>query len=165
MISYNLTLTKAELDERYYLVREADDKDEAANMLAKIVKFIERLSESLKYERPEYHYKLERFIKNIFIAENGAKEEGTSYSVNKGDEMVLCIRNEKGDIHNYNLIVYVVLHELAHIICDEYGHTQKFKEIFHNLAKKAVEIGEYQKINFENNPHQYCKIVINNSII
>ena len=52
------------------------------------------------------------------------------------------------------MLIYVLLHELAHVKCDEIGHTEKFKTIFKSLLQKAELAGIY-------NPYQppidnYC---------
>ena len=41
------------------------------------------------------------------------------------------------------MLIYVALHEVAHVLCDEVGHTQKFHSIFEDLLKKATEMGIY----------------------
>ena len=39
--------------------------------------------------------------------------------------------------------MYVAIHELAHVLCDEIGHTEKFYEIFNNLLDKAENLNIY----------------------
>lgn len=60
-----------------------------------------------------------------------------SYTINK-KRVYLCLKNEKGDYYDENMLIYVTLHELAHVKCDELGHTQKFHKIFEDLLKKAA---------------------------
>ena len=43
-----------------------------------------------------------------------------SYTVNKHD-MHLCLENHDGEYYDENILIYVTLHELAHIFCDEIG--------------------------------------------
>ena len=56
-------------------------------------------------------------------------EDKESYTINKKD-VYLCLRDENNEYYNENMLIYVTLHEVAHAICDEIGHTQKFHEIF-----------------------------------
>ena len=35
------------------------------------------------------------------------------------------------------MLIYVALHELAHVLCDEVGHTEKWKKIFEDLLLEA----------------------------
>jgi hypothetical protein len=37
------------------------------------------------------------------------------------------------------MLMHVLLHETAHVICDEIGHTKKFDDIFRELMDEAHE--------------------------
>ena len=65
-----------------------------------------------------------------------------SYTINK-QKVYLCLKDENGDYYNDNMLIYVALHELAHVLCDEIGHTPKFKNIFEELLVKAERQGVY----------------------
>lgn len=59
-----------------------------------------------------------------------------SYTINKQD-MYLCIKDEHGDYYDENMLMYAALHELAHVLCDEIGHTDKYWAIFDETLDKA----------------------------
>lgn len=59
-----------------------------------------------------------------------------SYTINK-KKVHLCIKDEKGEYYNDNMLVYVSLHELAHVLCDEVGHTPKYWAMFDALLDEA----------------------------
>ena len=61
-----------------------------------------------------------------------------SYTINK-HKIHLCLKDENGNYYDENMLIYVALHELAHVLCDEIGHTNKFKEIFKNLLIEAED--------------------------
>ena len=61
--------------------------------------------------------------------------------------------------------MYVALHEIAHIACPEYGHTDLFKKIFAFFVLVAMNIGIYKKIDFNYDPVDYCGLTITESII
>ena len=42
-----------------------------------------------------------------------------------------------------NQLVLVLLHEIAHALCDEVGHTAKFNRILDDLLVKAAQKGVY----------------------
>ena len=48
-------------------------------------------------------------------------------AVNKGEQLALCLRDAKDDTFiELNLIIFVAIHEIAHVMTDEVGHTKKF---------------------------------------
>jgi hypothetical protein len=65
-----------------------------------------------------------------------------SYTINK-KKIYLCLKDENGDYYDYNMLIYVALHELSHVICDEIGHTPKFHRIFDDLLKQATDMNIY----------------------
>jgi len=179
-INYSkMTYVKSTIDNKYYLVRDLPDKLIACNMLAKIKENINKLilyldeNKDTKYK--EYKIYIDRLktrINNVNISENSGKGSDTSYSVNKGDELVLCLRSKinYNEFHNVNLIYYVVLHEISHIASPVYeseynNHGPIFKKVFGFLTNIALELDLYHKIDFDKKPEEYCGIYINQSII
>lgn len=65
-----------------------------------------------------------------------------SYTIDK-KKVYLCLKDENGDYYDKNMLTYVLLHELAHVLCDEVGHTDKFRDIFNTLLDKAVDLKLY----------------------
>jgi hypothetical protein len=65
-----------------------------------------------------------------------------SYTINK-KKVYLCLKDKDGKYYNNNMLMYVALHELSHVICDEIGHTDKFNRIFDDLLQKAQKMGVY----------------------
>jgi hypothetical protein len=60
-----------------------------------------------------------------------------SYTINKR-KVYLCLKDEDDEYYDINMLTYVSLHEIAHCICDEIGHTSKFHKIFDDLLKEAA---------------------------
>jgi len=69
-------------------------------------------------------------------------EDQKSYTINK-KKVYLCLRDENGDYYHDNMLTFVALHELAHVMCDEIGHTAKFQSIFQQLLDKATDMSIY----------------------
>lgn len=67
-----------------------------------------------------------------------------SYTINK-KRIHLCLKDENGHYYDKNMLKYVTIHELAHVMCDEVGHTEKFYSIFNELLDKAHKRGIYDK--------------------
>lgn len=64
-----------------------------------------------------------------------------SYTINK-EKIFLCLKDENGEYYPLNMLIYVTLHELAHVINKEdVGHTPKFHEIFDELQRDAINRG------------------------
>jgi len=58
----------------------------------------------------------------------------------------LCLKDKNGEYYDYNMLMYVSLHELAHAFStsvDENHTTDEFKNNFRKLLKKAEDIGIY----------------------
>lgn len=162
---------KSDIDNRIYLVRNLEDKQMAANLLSKIRIRILKLSDYLnknveKYqEYRNYIHNLNKKSRSVEILEGIGSDEYTSYSVNKGEQLVFCLRSRKNNkLHDINLLMYVVLHELAHIACPEYGHTELFKKIFYFFVITAVNIKLYRKKDYFISPEEYCGLEISDSI-
>jgi len=82
--------------------------------------------------------KTKRRIQNEISLSKGKK----SYTINK-EEIYLCLKDENGNYYDENMLIYVLLHEISHSVCNEIGHTEKFNKIFHAFIKKAVELKIY----------------------
>jgi len=76
-------------------------------------------------------------IKNMEIY-SGKK----SFTIDK-KEIYLCLRDEHGEYYEDNMLVYVLLHELAHVHCHEIGHTDEFYRVFDDILLKAESAGVY----------------------
>jgi len=155
----NLTYVKSTVDGRRYLVRNVKDKQKAANTLAKINQNLIQLIEHLHKNNPD-NIDIKR-LKNNFdpdnISESTQYSKHTSYSVNKGEKIVFCIRSKKtNELENYNILMFVALHELGHLMSKSIGHTEEFWRNFKFLLKEAVKIGIYIKDDFDKNPVEYC---------
>jgi hypothetical protein len=79
-------------------------------------------------------------------------EGDKSYTINK-EKIYLCIRDKDGQYYNQNILMYVLLHEIAHTLCPEIGHTQSFKDIFNSLIERANAHGIYTHVDI---PKDYC---------
>ena len=61
--------------------------------------------------------------------------------------------------------MYVALHEMAHVACPEVGHGDLFKKIFKFLTEQAIQIKIYNLDNYDNNPVEYCGMILSSNII
>ena len=165
------TYVKSNVDGKLYLVKDVADKQNAADTLATIKLNINKLvNYMLVQNNPEYvQYivTLKKKINDVVIAENIKDIYYTSYSVNKGEKLVFCLRSRQNQFrkHDINLLMYVVLHEISHVACPEYGHGELFKKIFKYITQCAINLNIYVPIDFKNIPTEYCGMMITESIV
>jgi predicted metal-dependent hydrolase len=171
---HEVKYVKSRVNNVEYLVRDTSDKQEAADRLGlievNIKKFIDYVYSNKDNEdyvkNKEYIEQLHNRIKNVVISESSADSSYTSYSVNKGEQLVFCLRSKyTNSLHDLNLLMYVVLHELSHVGCPEYGHGPLFKKIFAFFAECGIKCDVYKKIEFNKYPKEYCGLMISESII
>lgn len=86
---------------------------------------------------------LKNKLSRAFPELNKAKlmKGNSSYTLNKHKVFICTEKN--GVKYDDNMLTYVILHELAHVLCDEVGHTPKFMEIFAGLLARAEHYGLY----------------------
>lgn len=170
----NLIEVKSDIDGKSYLVQNTNDAQNAANMLAQIRLELLRLKKHLvnKYPSDPRIIKLqERFDgedSNIII-ENDLESKFTSYTQNKGEKIVFCLRtkdNNDNKVHSKNLLVFVAIHEMAHIITESIGHDDpQFWKNFEFLLREAMSINVWQYIDFRKKPQEYCGMKITNPVV
>lgn len=156
---------KATFDNNNYIVRDESDKQEAANILAIIRNKSNKLIQKLYEEYPtnENVKKLITRFKITNIYETTNKKDYTSYSLNKGDSIYLCLRNINNILHNENTIFYVMMHELAHIMTTEWEHSPEFWKNFKFLILNSIKYNLYKYIDYNKYPESYCGIKINSN--
>lgn len=168
----DVLIIESPLDKQNYLVNNYLDKYDAANLLAQIRINILKLRKYLienkkKYKHnKEYINLLDKRCDKIIIKENTENNNFTSYSVNKGEEIIFCLRSKiDNNLHDINMMMYVAIHEIAHVACPEIGHTPLFKKIFKFFLETGIKLNIYEYVNYENNIHEYCGIYIDQSIL
>jgi len=160
---YPLVQVKSGIDGKLYRVRDMRDKQQAADLLAKVRLRMKKLYVHLAStfpDKPQVKRLLQRFEANPErILEATPDAEHTSYSVNKGESVHLCLRQRQGadeNLVNENVMVFVSLHEMAHMITDSVGHEPEFWNNFGWLLKQAENLGVYQYQDFKAHPVRYC---------
>ena len=167
----DVTYVQSTVDGKEYLVRNLEDKQEAADVLARLR---QKLTTTCEYMERKYTSGHKRYVdvsrmcrrfNGENIMESSDNNNYTSYSVNKGEEIVFCIRSRDGRdaLEDENMLTFVALHELAHIMTISVGHTEEFWNNFKFILTDAIEINIYQEIDFKHSPRSYCGTMITNS--
>lgn len=83
------------------------------------------------------------------------REGDSAYTENK-EVITLCLKDpeNKGTYYDMNTIMYVAIHELAHVCCESSGHGEEFKKKFSALLRHAANIGIYDPR--KGIPSSYC---------
>jgi Protein of unknown function DUF45 len=166
-VNSEVEYVKSSVDGRSYLVLSRPDKQEAADYIADINRSVVKLIKHMKAKHPDdpEYDKLYRTFDPNKVSEGSPDSNYTSYTINKSS-MVMCIRQTDMSFVDKNVVLYVVIHELAHVkLTHEIGHTPKFWEQFKELLTEAIAMGLYKKTNYKEKPAAYCGIVLNSSVV
>jgi len=164
----NREQVESNIDHKTYTVQSLPDKQLAADLLAQIRDRLDTLKYHLDkmYPSDPRSKRIMKRFDSSRISEGGDEsKEYTSYSVNKGEKIVFCLRARDGsdNLEDINMVMFVAIHELAHIATDEEGHTPTFWDNMRFLLEEAINIGIYQQQDFANNPQEYCGMMVTSS--
>ena len=158
--AFNLKCIISDVDGHTYCVRETENLEKSADLLAhvtskcrKLVMFV-----SEKYPDREDVKRLKDGFNPQKITEILPTSKLTAYSQNKGEKIAFCLNKKKGgkELIDLNTLTFVAIHELAHIMTKSIGHKQEFWENFKFLLKEAKEFKIYEPINYKSSPTEYC---------
>lgn len=158
---------RSSVDGNKYLMRKLPDRQQAADLMGSLSVKLTKLVRHMMAKhggRASVRQLYDNWNPEA-LSEGGTEIGYTSYSVNKGEKIVMCIRQSDNALVEENVIMYVAIHELGHLMTDEVGHTPKFWENFKWLLNEAIGIGIYTKVDFAKEPQSYCGINITSSIV
>jgi hypothetical protein len=165
----NLVSVQSKRNNQVYQVQNLPDKQEAADMMASVHENLNRLIERYKSDPntasdQRVRVMIERFRPEN-MCENSIHSDTTSYSENKGDRIVVCLRDKAPPykLVEENTVMFVVLHEMAHLMTTSIGHTPEFWANFRRILHDAVGVGIYQPVNYARTPVDYCGMKITDS--
>ena len=158
-INSELKKVQSKIDNRFYLVRNEPDQQQAADILANIRKKVIELTNYLETKYPNDN-RVKRLVKYKpdNIVESSEHSKYTSYSINKGEKIVFCLRSRNSDkkLVDLNLLMFVALHEIAHVITVSIGHTDEFWDNFKWILEQSIILKLYIPHNFSKKPEEYC---------
>lgn len=164
---YHMTQVKSNIDGQTYKVRDMADKQEAADLMAKTrlkMKKLKLYVEDKFPDKPQVKQLAKNFDADAHrLGESTPDDEFTSFSVNKGESVQFCLRQREGhdeSLVNENIIMFVAIHEMGHIITPTVGHGPDFWNNFAWLLEQAETIGVYSPQNFAMHPVAYCGMKI-----
>ena len=148
---------------RDYLVENSVEKLDNLYLKSNISKYVSKkeFNESIQLLKKNFNKKRTKIYENI------NQSQYTSYSVNKGEELVFCLKARiiNNNYHPLDLLMYVAIHELAHCGCKEIGHTNLYNRIFRVYLLIGMQLDIYKYINYEIYPVEYCGMTLNSHIL
>jgi len=158
---FNLRCIVSTIDGKKYCVRERNNVQNASNLLARTTEKLEYLVENVgqRYPDRENVKKLVNNFNPTTIKETLPTSEYTAYSENKGEKIAFCLNKKKSDNNNLidsNTLMFVAIHEIAHIMTTSVGHTEEFWNNFKFLLENAVELKIYTPVDYKKEPEGYC---------
>lgn len=160
-------------DGQQYDMQNLPNKEEAVKLMSAVKSNLVKMYNHYKSEPalaadPPVGRFLQRFSPDVFI-ENDMSSADTSYSENKGQKIVVCLRDKtkapQYPLIDQNTVMFVMLHEMAHLMTETIGHTQEFWTNFRRILGDAVQIGIYHPVNYASRPTPYCGMTITDSPI
>jgi hypothetical protein len=160
-------------NESYDVCSEFPDMQLAADNLAALntmnVEFIRYVRSTRGKVSPLMREKIDALLKRYNpqvmlenTPHNNDSPRTTSYTTNKGENMYICLRSlEDSSIENMEILKFVVLHELAHVATDAWGHDISFWVSFKWVLQQAVAAGIYVPVNYGLKPIRYCGMNVN----
>lgn len=159
--SFQLMCIVSGVDGNKYCVRERDQVQRAADLLAKVTIKMQKLVDymSKKYPEREETKRLVAGFNPKRVMETLPTSQYTAYSENKGEKLAFCLNKTKKGEDNMideHTLTFVAIHELAHVANKTIGHKQDFWENFKFLLQCAKEAGIHEPVDYKKTPQQYC---------
>ena len=150
-----------------YKVKNDEHKHIKVSILSKlnmgVLKLLEYFKSNNYFSNSDIEKLCNKYNKHK-LSEN-LDNEYTAYSVNKGQEIKLCLIDPKTKqpITDLNTTMFVLIHELAHIMTKQIGHPPEFWNNMKILLQHASNLGIYTYINYRETPVWYCGEYVNDT--
>lgn len=150
-----LVWVRSTLNGKEYRVKPLPDAADAANRLAQL-----ELRLRVFLSRAQALMPRDRRLSNIRERWNGTLAEtpggkDIAYSIGK-DSVYVCVRDASGQLDDINTCMFILVHELAHLGTDKWGHPPEFWKNMKFLLELAEKTGAYQYQDFEAGLVTYC---------
>lgn len=168
---FQLKCIVSTVDGEKYCVRERNNVQNASDLLAKITEKMKKVVDHVdkKYPKESGKENVRRLVSKFNpkkIVETLPTSEYTAYSENKGQKIAFCLNKQKQDNDNLideNTLMFVALHEMAHVASKSIGHNTEFWNNFAFLIEEAEEIQLYRPIDYSKKNTEYCGMTITSS--
>ena len=166
--TFQLKCIVSTVDGNKYCVREREKVQDAADLLASVTEKCKALVAYCKQNHSNVDC-VKRLVAGFNpqkIMETLPTSEYTAYSENKGEKLAFCLNKTKKGEDNMideHTLMFVAIHELAHIATKTIGHKSDFWENFKFLLQCAKESGIHDPTDYKQAPTEYCGMKIRDS--
>jgi hypothetical protein len=164
---YNLTCHEVEQGKHRVCVlnnRKGPRDKEAVKMMADLTERLTKVVRLAHADNPT-HPGVQRLVANFNprrIVEALPHSEHTAYTEDKGKKLAFCLTKKRkgGAFVEENTLFFVALHELAHIMTEERGHTENFWRHFGDILRVAQKHQLIVPIDYAKEPTEYCGMTL-----
>lgn len=175
---FNTNLVKSNVDgNSYSVISSYEDQQKAADNIANInlftIEVISKLKKQYLTSLPITPEQIKGFeVASILqtkysptsLSENKpTSDKDTSFTQNKGELIALCLREKQSGLnkfHSLDVIKFVMLHELAHVVTPETTHSNLFWTNFRFLLEFCKKNKLYSAPDYGTNNEVYCGMTI-----
>ena len=166
--SFELKCIVSDVDGNKYCVRERAKVQQAADLLASITTKCKHLVDYVydKFPEDDRAQRLHDNFNPKKVMETLPTSSYTAYSENKGEKIAFCLNREKKDNDNMideHTLMFVAIHELAHVATKSIGHKSDFWANFKFLLENAKVAGIHDPTDYKKEPKQYCGMDIHDN--
>lgn len=133
------------------------------DLFVKVQYFLGKLKN--KYPTDDRVNRLVSRMKGVDIQESPNDKDVSSFTIDKGEMISLCIRHKEDldKFHNDNTLWFVICHELAHVMSVSEGHNQEFVDNFKFLLKESADMYIYNPVDYSKKNINYCGVKVTNN--
>jgi len=159
--AFQLKCIVSTVDGNKYCVREREKLQEAADMLARITVKCKELVDYV-HEKHGDQDNVKRLVDGYNpqrVMETLPTSEFTAFSENKGEKIAFCLNTKREGVSNMideHTLMFVAIHELAHVCTKSIGHKTEFWDNFKFLLENAKDANIHLPVDYKTKPAEYC---------
>ncbi|AGE55698.1 hypothetical protein ATCVMN08101_606L [Acanthocystis turfacea Chlorella virus MN0810.1] len=149
----------SDVNGKEYVVVDTGDYNGAADMLAHLEETSRRFIDAAIAAYPrEKHF---RRVKQYWTGTLSEipQSDTIAYTIEKRD-LFICVRDSSGNIQDFHDLLFVLLHELSHIMNPSFGHDDSFWGQFKRTLEIANKLGYLPYRDYDNYSVTVCGKVI-----
>lgn len=159
--AFQLKCIVSTVDGNKYCVREREKLQEAADMLARITVKCKELVDFVHKKHGDQD-NVKRLVEGYNpqrVMETLPTSEFTAFSENKGEKIAFCLNTKREGVSNMideHTLMFVAIHELAHVCTKSIGHKTEFWDNFKFLLENAKDANIHLPVDYKTKPAEYC---------